>query len=129
MKRFLLSLSFLIAAAASAQKTRPLVEVTPDDAALVKQVSSFLASQPDRREMPQYRKEWKKFNYTPDMYGKSRLYSRLGFVPHKTSLEIEKGVVGIGFETLDRDTFDPLVTFDYLSEAGVKYARCQSGWW
>ena len=129
MKRFLLSFVLLVPVLASAQKTRPLVELNNDDSALLEQVSSFLVSQPDRRNLPEYEKEWNKFNYTPDMYGTSKLYSRIGFVPHKTSLEIENGVVGIGFETLDRDTFDPLTTFDYLSEAGVKYARCQSGWW
>ena len=129
MKRFLLSFVLLLPVLAFAQKTRPLVELNNDDSALLEQVSSFLRSQPNRRKLPDFVKEWKNFNYTPDMYGTSNLYSRIGFVPHKTSLEIEKGVVGVGFETLDRDTFDPLTTFDYLSEAGVKYARCQSGWW
>ena len=122
-------LAMLICIGALAQKTRPLVEVPVDDAAEVARISAYLGAQLDRRSLPAWEKEWNKCNYTPDMYGASRLYKRLGFMPHKTSLEMDGGVVGIGFETLDRDTFDPLVTFDYLSEAGVKYARCQSGWW
>ena len=122
-------LAMLICIGALAQKTRPLVEVPVDDAAEVARISAYLGAQLDRRSLPAWEKEWNKCNYTPDLYGASRLYKRLGFMPHKTSLEMDGGVVGIGFETLDRDTFDPLVTFDYLSEAGVKYARCQSGWW
>ncbi len=35
---------------------------------------------------------------------------------------------GIGLEKLDRNTFDPSKTYDYIAELGMKYVRIQSGW-
>ena len=52
----------------------------------------------------------------------------LGNAPRKSSSEIAHSPLGIGFETLDRDTFDPAFTYDLLGESGVKFARCQTGW-
>ena len=49
-------------------------------------------------------------------------------LPHKHSRDIGRSPVGIGFETLDRDTFEPSKTFRLLGESGVKWARCQTGW-
>ena len=34
----------------------------------------------------------------------------------------------VGFETLDREHFDPERTYDHLAKLGVKWARCQTGW-
>jgi len=124
----LLTISF-VATIAHAQITRSLVEVPDHDTSRLDSISSFLGAQLDRRSLPEFKNEWFCFNHTPDMYGECGKYRKLGFLPHKTSRDMENVPVGIGFETLDRDTFDPLVTFDYLCEAGVKYARCQSGWW
>ncbi len=51
-----------------------------------------------------------------------------GRIACKHSRDIGHTPVGIGFETLDRDTFEPTATFALLGESGVKYARCQTGW-
>ena len=52
----------------------------------------------------------------------------LGFLKPKSSSEIGKSPVGIGFETLDRDTFDPEQVYDALGASGIKHARVQCGW-
>lgn len=36
--------------------------------------------------------------------------------------------LSVGFETLDRELFDPEPCYELLGESGVKFARCQSGW-
>lgn len=52
----------------------------------------------------------------------------LGLLKTKTSSEIRKSIVGVGFETLDRETFDPETVYDVLGESGIKHARVQCGW-
>jgi polysaccharide biosynthesis protein PslG len=42
--------------------------------------------------------------------------------------QIGGSAIGIGFECLDRYLFDPERTYDKLAAAGVKWARCQTGW-
>ena len=42
--------------------------------------------------------------------------------------EIEESPISIGFECLDREMFDPEPCYDPLAAAGVKWARCQTGW-
>jgi hypothetical protein len=46
----------------------------------------------------------------------------------KKSNEIIASPIGIGYETLDRDTFDPKPTYSHMSSSGVKWARVQTGW-
>lgn len=36
--------------------------------------------------------------------------------------------LSVGFETLDRELFDPEECYELLGKSGVKWARCQSGW-
>lgn len=36
--------------------------------------------------------------------------------------------LSVGFETLDRELFDPEPCYALLGQSGVKFARCQSGW-
>ena len=36
--------------------------------------------------------------------------------------------IGLGFEKLDRDVFDPAAAYDYVAASGVKWIRIQSGW-
>ena len=91
-----------------AQMTRPTVELQQNDSAEVARISAYLMSQLDRSTLPEWKKEWNKFNYTPNMYGESSLYKKLGYLPCKSTKELNNSRVGIGFETLDRDTFDPL---------------------
>jgi polysaccharide biosynthesis protein PslG len=46
----------------------------------------------------------------------------------RSSKEIAASSISIGFETLDRQMFDPEPTYPYLAQLGVKWARCQTGW-
>jgi hypothetical protein len=52
----------------------------------------------------------------------------LGVLRRVPSSEIRDSNVSIGFECLDRDMFDPARCYDALAAAGVKHARCQTGW-
>lgn len=69
-----------------------------------------------------------------DDQGTERVYATLkdvkwlGRTPTRASRQIAKSPLGIGYETLDRTTFDPKWTFRPIGEAGVKWARCQTGW-
>ncbi len=53
---------------------------------------------------------------------------KIGKIEPKNSLEIEKSRIGLGFEKLDRDAFDPEKAYDLVFETGIKWARIQSGW-
>ena len=68
------------------------------------------------------------FNHEPDALEFAHGARFLGYMPRRRSLDIPRSPLGIGFETLDRDTFDPAFTYDLLGESGVKFARCQTGW-
>ena len=56
-----------------------------------------------------------------------RLTSKGKLTP-KSSGEILHSKIGIGFEKLDRDVFDPEKAYDHVAKCGVKWARLQSGW-
>ena len=56
-----------------------------------------------------------------------RLKAR-GKVKTKRAADIEYSRLGIGFEKLDRDVFDPEKAYDKLANIGVKWVRVQSGW-
>ena len=49
-------------------------------------------------------------------------------LPQKTSREIKNSLMGLGFETLDRQTFNPKDFYDLVGETGIKHVRCQTGW-
>ena len=53
---------------------------------------------------------------------------KIGQIKPKKSVEVKKSRIGIGFEKLDRDSFDPENAYPFVAELGVKYARLQSGW-
>lgn len=53
---------------------------------------------------------------------------KIGSVRPKSAREIESSRLGIGFEKLDRDAFDPEKAYDKLGKIGVKWVRIQSGW-
>lgn len=53
---------------------------------------------------------------------------KIGSVVPKASSEIKHSRIGIGFEKLDRDVFDPEKAYDKLASIGVKWVRIQSGW-
>ncbi len=54
--------------------------------------------------------------------------TKIGTVKPKSSLEVKNSRLGIGFEKLDRDVFDPEKAYDKVAALGVKWARIQSGW-
>lgn len=54
--------------------------------------------------------------------------TRIGTIRNVTSREVEESPLGLGFEKLDRDIFDPAVAYDYVAATGIKWARIQSGW-
>ncbi|MDD4102314.1 MAG: beta-galactosidase [Kiritimatiellae bacterium] len=51
-----------------------------------------------------------------------------GKLKTRRSSEIKASPLSIGFETLDRELFDPARTYAHAAELGVKWARCQTGW-
>jgi polysaccharide biosynthesis protein PslG len=51
-----------------------------------------------------------------------------GRVVPKAAGEIKKSRIGIGFEKLDRNVFDPEKAYDSVAALGVKFVRIQSGW-
>lgn len=52
----------------------------------------------------------------------------IGKIQTKKASEISSSRLGIGFEKLDRDAFDPEKAYDKMSEIGIKWVRIQSGW-
>ncbi len=53
---------------------------------------------------------------------------RTGQVTPLHSSQITSSRMGIGFEKLDRNVFDPEKAYDKLAAIGVKWVRIQSGW-
>ena len=53
---------------------------------------------------------------------------KVGTIVPKASKDIKKSRIGLGFEKLDRDVFDPEKAYPYVAQTGVKWARLQSGW-
>lgn len=53
---------------------------------------------------------------------------KVGLVEPKKSIDIKKSRIGLGFEKLDRDVFDPNKAYPFVAESGAKWARLQSGW-
>lgn len=52
----------------------------------------------------------------------------IGRIKTKSASEVAKSRLGIGFEKLDRDAFNPENAYDKISKIGVKWVRIQSGW-
>lgn len=53
---------------------------------------------------------------------------RDGKMAFVSAAEIDCSRIGIGFEKLDRDVFDPRKAYDKVAKIGVKRIRIQSGW-
>jgi len=53
---------------------------------------------------------------------------KIGNVKKKFSIDVKNSKIGIGFEKLDRNVFDPEKAYDRVAELGVKWVRIQSGW-
>ena len=54
--------------------------------------------------------------------------TKISKIAPKASKDIKKSIIGLGFEKLDRDVFDPEKSYDFVAKSGVKWARLQSGW-
>ena len=54
--------------------------------------------------------------------------NKVGTVVPKASKNVKKSRIGLGFEKLDRDVFDPEKAYPFVAQTGVKWARLQSGW-
>ena len=64
-----------------------------------------------------------RYDGTPDPFYGYDNFERVASLPLKTSREISASPVGIGMETLDRDTFNPEHVYDLLEKTGIKWAR------
>ncbi len=53
---------------------------------------------------------------------------KIGKIQPKSAKDINYSKIGLGFEKLDRDVFDPEKAYDKVAELGVKWIRIQSGW-
>ena len=53
---------------------------------------------------------------------------KVGTIAPKASKDVTKSRIGLGFEKLDRDVFDPEKAYPFVAQTGVKWARLQSGW-
>lgn len=51
-----------------------------------------------------------------------------GKVAPRHASQISNSRIGLGFEKLDRDVFDPQKAYDRVAQLGVKWIRLQSGW-
>lgn len=68
------------------------------------------------------------FDYNRNPFEKHPILEFERKLPQKTSREINNTLMGLGFETLDRETFNPKDFYDLVGESGVKSVRCQTGW-
>ena len=48
---------------------------------------------------------------------------KIGKIKPKKSIDVKKSRIGLGFEKLDRDVFDPENSYPFVAESGVKWAR------
>ena len=53
---------------------------------------------------------------------------KVGQIQPKKSVDVHHSRIGLGFEKLDRDVFDPEKAYPFVAQTGVKWARLQSGW-
>ena len=53
---------------------------------------------------------------------------KTGQVKARHARDIAFSRIGIGFEKLDRNVFDPEKAYDPVAALGVKWVRIQSGW-
>lgn len=51
-----------------------------------------------------------------------------GQLKSRASASVAASSLSVGYETLDRQHFDPVKTYKHAAELGVKWARCQTGW-
>ena len=54
--------------------------------------------------------------------------NRVGQIQPKQSIDVKHSKIGLGFEKLDRNLFDPEKAYPFVAQTGAKWARLQSGW-
>ena len=54
--------------------------------------------------------------------------TKVGQIRPKKSVDVKHSKIGLGFEKLDRDVFDPEKAYPFVAQTGAKWARLQSGW-
>lgn len=54
--------------------------------------------------------------------------TKIGEIRPKTAKEVKSSRIGIGFEKLDRNVFQPEGCYGFLESLGAKWVRIQSGW-
>ena len=52
----------------------------------------------------------------------------IGKLKTRPSASIKASPLSVGYETLDRQHFDPAKTYAHAAQLGVKWARVQTGW-
>ena len=67
-------------------------------------------------------------NRARDIYETLKGAEFIGTVPTRHSRDIAESPVSIGFEVLDRCSFDPRWAFKFAGMSGAKHARAVSGW-
>jgi len=68
------------------------------------------------------------YDFNPCVLEGRKEFEYIGNLPYKKSVDIKASPIGIGYETLDRDTYDPTYTYDLMAKSGAKWARVQTGW-
>jgi polysaccharide biosynthesis protein PslG len=69
-----------------------------------------------------------RYGLNPDPLADRSGLRHLGILPTTTSLKVGQSIIGVGYETLDRDTFNPSLSYRCMQETGTKWARLQTGW-
>ena len=52
----------------------------------------------------------------------------VGTIKARLAKDIKASPLSVGFEVLDRELWDPTKVYPYMTNLGVKWARCQTGW-
>lgn len=83
---------------------------------------------PPANVLPKIEPEARLYGFNPNPLDRQPNLEWIGPLPEPCSLNIAQSPIGIGYETLDRDTFDPTLSYAAMAKSGVKWARLQSGW-
>ncbi len=110
------------------QKKTSRKKKTQQEIAIMNRLKEILNESASELVSPDPGEDYKIYDFNPDPLASMPFLEFAGRLPGKDSLEIPESPLGIGFETLDRRTFEPLEILPLLVHTGVKHARCQTGW-
>ncbi len=83
---------------------------------------------PPTNVLPKVDPEAPLYGFNPNPLANRPNLEWIGQLPEPSSAAVKRSIIGIGYETLDRDTFDPALTYGPMAKSGVKWARMQTGW-